>query len=87
MQGIYPTLQRETSVSLLFPVQSSGGVGANSIKHECLHVYMYTYMVYMYFRRQFEAVPAYTDVTTVAQNTSMKMPVKDAPRIDLLSQL
>ena len=43
---------------------------ANSIKHECSHVYMY--MVYMYFRRKIEAVPAYyTDVTTVAQNTSI----------------
>ena len=28
-------------------------------------------MVYMYFRRQFEAIPAYTDVTTVAQNTGI----------------
>ena len=28
-------------------------------------------MVYMYFRRQFEAIPAYNDVTTVAQNTGI----------------
>ena len=63
VQGIYSTLQRETSISLLFPGPKSRG-DANSIKHECLHVHMH--MVYIYFRRQFEAVPAHTDVTTVA---------------------
>ena len=63
--GHIPALQRETSISLLCPgPKCRGEANSRCITHECLHVYMY--MVYMYFRRQFEAVPAY--VTAVAQN-------------------
>ena len=62
------------NVNIFVIAQSKKHGGANSIKHQCLHVYMD--MFYMYFRRQFErrqfeAVPAYTDVPTVAQNTSI----------------
>ena len=57
------------------PVASAGGVGGGSnskyITYKCLHVYMH--MVYLYFRRQFEAVPAYVMsqrwLTSILDNT------------------
>ena len=70
---------------------AGGGGGANSrcITHECLDVYMYMVYMYMYVRRQFEAVPAYVmSQRRLRTRTFLTMPVKDAPRIEnLLSQL
>ena len=54
-------LQRETSISLLFPdPKCGGGGGCKCIRHGCLHVYMYK--VYMYFRRRFEGIGRGRDV-------------------------
>ena len=77
------SLQRETSISSLFPGpkgRGGGGVNSRCITHECLHVYMY--MVYMYFRWQFQAVPAYMmSQRWLRTRVFLTMPVKDAPRI------
>ena len=75
VHGIYPSFAK------------GKGVNSRTITHECLHVYMY--MVYMYFRRQFEAVPAYVmSQRWLRTPVFVTMPVKGAPRIkNLLSQL
>ena len=90
MQGIYPIFAEGNIISLLLPgPKCRGGGVANSscTTHECLHVYMY--MVYLYFRRQFETVPAYMmSQRWLRTRAYLTMPVKDATRIEnLLSQL
>ena len=83
VQGIYPSLAKVNVNIFVIPrSQVQGGdVNSSCITHEYLRVYMY--MVYMYFRRHFEAVPAYVmSQRRLRTQAFLKLTAKDAPRIE-----
>ena len=78
MQGIYPSFAEE-NVNIFVIPQGGGGVDSSRIAHECLQVYM----VHMYFRWQFEEIPAYMmSQRWLRTGAFLTVLVKDAPRIE-----